>query len=388
MKNQLICIGILFLFQINSTIAQKAAHQSVADKIVNQVLDVQPGEVVMITGTTAEIEMFEDYIVAVAKAGGKPVVSLNMPEANKKAMMASSIEHLKIPNNFRVSIIKNVDCMINLSSVQDPLLLADIPEDRMAAAREADKAFMAADRIAPYRSVTLGQNGGIPSKAYAKSVNADYQQMVDMFWESVNVDYSKMAKDGKQMAALMKTGSQVKITSTHGTDLQFTIGKSNTGINSGRNADNTNSQGPSNVWLPAGEAYVAVNPTSANGKMVVPAMNFRGNKIKNLRMDFKNGKMVSISADSNIDALKKSINMSGKNVDVLSLLDIGLNKNSQPLKGSDYVSWEMAGMVSLAMGENAWAGGDLNADAAFNFHLPQTTLSIDGKTIVKDGKLQ
>ncbi len=67
---------------------------------------------------------------------------------------------------------------------------------------------------------------------------------------------------------------------------------------------------------------------------------------------------------------------------------IGLNKNSHQLEGSDYVSWEMAGMVSLGMGENGWAGGGVNADAAFNFHLPKATLSIDEKTIVKDGKLQ
>ncbi|MFT4761950.1 MAG: leucyl aminopeptidase (aminopeptidase T) [Paraglaciecola sp.] len=389
MKIKLIGIGILlFLFQINSTLAQTAAHQSVADKIVNQVLEVQPGEVVMITGTPAEVEMMEDYVVAVAKAGGQAFVSLDLPAAYKKAMMETSIDHLKIPNTFRISLIRNVDCFINLGSVQDPQLLADVPEDKLAASREAGKAFTAADKRAHYRGVEIGQTGGIPSKAYATSVNADHQQMLDMFWKSINVDYSKMAANGKQVATLMKAGSQVKLTSTYGTNLQFSIGKSDARINSGRTADNKNSQGPSNVWLPAGEAYVAINPASANGTMVVPAMDFRGSKIKNLKMTYKAGKMVSMSADSNIDALKKAIEMSKGDVDVLSLIDIGLNQNSHSLPDSDYASWEMAGMVTLAMGNNGWTGGNVDADGAFTFHLPKSTLSIDGKTIVSNGELQ
>jgi leucyl aminopeptidase (aminopeptidase T) len=389
MKRKLICIGmLLFLFQINSTLAQMTAHQSVADKIVNQVLEVQPGEVVMITGTPAEIEMMGDYRVAVGKAGGQAIISLVLPEANKRAIMEASIEHLKIPNTFGISIIRNVDCFINLGSVQDPQLFADVPEDKLVASREAGKAFAAADKRAHYRSVAIGQTGGIPSKAYATSVNADHQQMLDMFWKSINVDYSKMAANGKQMATLIKAGSQVKLTSTYGTDLQFSIGKSDVRINSGRTVDNTNSQGPSNVWLPAGEAYVAINPASANGTMVVPTMDFRGSKIKNLKMTYKAGKMVSMSADSNIDALKKAIEMSSEDVDVLSLIDIGLNQNSHSLPGSDYASWEMAGMVTLGIGNNGWAGGNVDADVGFTFHLPKSTLSIDGKTIVSNGELQ
>jgi hypothetical protein len=47
----------------------------------------------------------------------------------------------------------------------------------------------------------------------------------------------------------------------------------------------------------------------------------------------------------------------------------------------------MGGMVTLGLGNNSWAGGENDSDAALTLHVPGTTLSIDGKTIVKDGKL-
>ena len=388
MKCKLIVIGMFIcLFQINSNFAQTVDYQSVADKIVNQVLEVLPGEVVAINGTAADVEMLSEFLIAVSKAGGKPFVMLDIPEANKKILMETPIEYLKKPDLFSVAMARNVDCFINLSSIQNPELLSDVPEERLVASREADEPFRDAFQRTRSRSVTIGQSGGIPTKAYAKSVNADYKEMVDMFWKSVNADYKQMTVEGKAMATMLKAGSKVNLSSNYGTDIQFSIGKSSPRINSGLTSENINTTGTSDVWLPAGEAFVAVDPTSANGTIVVPSMNYRGTKIKNLKMKFKQGKMVDISADSNIDALKKAMEMSSPGFDLLSVLDIGLNPNSHQLKGSEYSSWEMVGMVTIGIGDNVWVGGTVDADNGYNFHLPKSTLTIDGNIIVKNGQL-
>ena len=68
-------------------------------------------------------------------------------------------------------------------------------------------------------------------------------------------------------------------------------------------------------------------------------------------------------------------------------IDLGLNPRSRTPTGSSYYSWEMGGMVTLGLGNNSWAGGENDSDAALALHVPGTTLSINGKTIVKDGKL-
>ena len=116
-------------------------------------------------------------------------------------------------------------------------------------------------------------------------------------------------------------------------------------------------------------------------------MTFRGVNIENLKLDFKNGQMTKFSADTNADMLEKYFDASSPKLKELSVLDIGLNPYSKSPSGSSYYSWEMGGMVTLGVGNNIWAGGDNDSDAALSFHLPGTTVSIDGKTVVDNGKL-
>ena len=92
-------------------------YESIADNVVNQSLEIQPGEVVIISGGQSEIELLESLQVAVAKVGGQPIVQLNLPRANKRAIMETPMEHLgrtptaglalpQIPDSFPLESIR------------------------------------------------------------------------------------------------------------------------------------------------------------------------------------------------------------------------------------------------------------------------------------------
>ena len=49
-------------------------YDAIAHKIVNYTLEVQPAEVVIITGTPAELDLLSALSLAVFKAGGQPTV--------------------------------------------------------------------------------------------------------------------------------------------------------------------------------------------------------------------------------------------------------------------------------------------------------------------------
>ena len=180
----------------------------------------------------------------------------------------------------------------------------------------------------------------------------------------------------------------VKIKNDAGTDLSLKIGAQPIKINSGSSLANMGENGPAQAWLPAGEVYACTDPKSANGTVVVPLMEFRGKQIKNLRLSFANGKLTDIKADENVELIKKALEMSTGDKDVLSIFDIGINQNSRILKNSNYYSWEMGGMVTLVIGDNTWAGGNVKSGTSFNFHLPNTTASIDGVSVVSNGELK
>ena len=363
-------------------------YKSIANKIVIHGLDVQPGENVVINGTPAHLELMAELQVAVSKAGGKSVIEINLPEADKRILMETPMEYLKLPSTYQLMQNRNVDCFINVNSTQNPDLLDEVPEERLAAVRQASQPFSASARRAKYRSVSLGQVGGIPTAAYAESVGADKDEMIEMFWNAVDTDYETLLYNGNRIADALKSGAYAQLTCPAGSNLTFTLDYFKARTNCGSSAETSASSGPSSTWLPAGEAYIGVVPTSANGVLVVPFLVFRGGELENLRMTFQNGRITNLTADKNIELLKKAMDISTGLKDVLSLLDVGLNPNSSQLEGSHYLSYEMAGIVTLGVGNNSWAGGNVDSDFSIDFQLTNTTLVVDGRTIVQDGQLK
>ena len=368
--------------------AQSSYYDTIAENIVNQSLAVQPGEVIIINGGPTEVDLMAAIEVAVAKAGGESIVQLSIPEANKRMIMETPMEHLRRLPTAGLLMNRIADGFISVGSVQDPDLFADVPEERLSVARKSGLPLADAFATATVRTVALGQTGGIPTEAYAKTQGADYEEMASVFWESVGVSSETLAHDAKAIASYLKPGTAMKLTTTAGTDLSFKVADVAARINAGRTADVVQPSGSASVWLPAGEAYAAVDLHSASGTLVIPHLTFRGEAVHNLRVTFAGGTIASMTADSGVEKVKAYLDASDAPSKRLSVVDVGVNKESRPLEGSNYVSWEMAGMVTLMVGNNTWTGGDNNAESALPFHVAGATLTADGKVLVQNGELQ
>lgn len=362
-------------------------YDGIADRIVNQSLAVQPGEIVVINGNVTDVELMGAMQIAVSKAGGESILQVNIPEANKRSLMEAPMEYLGQLRTGQLTLLRMADAIINVASIANPELFADVPEDRLAATRRANTPLNAAFRNASVRSVTLGQTGGIPTEAYAKSIGANPKELDAMFWKAVAVEPNALSMSARKIASMMQPGTPGRLTSKAGTDLSFSIDKTPARINAGRVADVESDHGPTSVWLPAGEAYTCLNSASVNGTLVVPQMMFRGVEVRNLKMNFKDGKMTKLSADSNEKMLKEYFAASNEQTSQVSAISIGLNPHSQPLKGAQFLSWEMGGMVTIGLGNNGWAGGDNAGDGAFTAHLTGASLEVGKSKVVSEGAL-
>ena len=372
---------------INTASADQLNYDAIAEKMVTHALNVQPGETVFITGQPSELDLLGALSVAANKAGGKTMILMNIREVNKRILMETPLEYLKMPSPFYIMLLRTADCVISTSSDNDPTLFSEAPEERLAAARQANLPLEDSYNHLKFRHVGLGQTGGIPTKAYAESQGADYEEMVTMFWQAVNTDYERMKKTGDKLKAVFKSGSHVHISSKAGTDLVCKIADIPARVNYGSTRDNPADFGPTYAWLPAGEVYTCVDTASAEGTVVVPKTTFRGNVIKNLKLVFSNGHLLRLSADENEDKVLDYFEQGTGAKDIFSIIDIGINPDSHLLPGSDYRSFEMAGMVSVGIGDNAWAGGDLISDIGLIYHLADVTLSVDENKLVDNGKL-
>lgn len=391
MKKQLSTCTVVItfvLFGVGLVQAEPTSWDSISEKIIKYALNVKPGETVIINGEPTQIEFLGSLQVATEKAGGLPILQLDIPLANKRSLMETPMDYLGQPQLYKIQQMRGADCVIDVRSVQEPGIYADVPEVRLSANRRSADLMNQALKRAHFRKVSIGQVGGIPTKPYAKSQKASYKDMISMFWDSVDVDYDQLKKSGEMVATKLQPDSQVHLVTTSGTDLTFKIGRSPPRINSGRTADNIVTSGVAQVWLPAGETYACTNTTSASGILVVPHLNFRGIPITNIRITFENGRITDFKAEKNAKMLQEFFKFAKGDIGVLSVVDIGLNPNSYPLERSTYISFEMSGVITLGIGNNTWAGCEVESDTGLLMHIKDATLSIDNIPLVENGKLK
>jgi len=206
----------------------------------------------------------------------------------------------------------------------------------------------------------------------------------------VNLDSSTLQAKGAQVAKVLAAGNEFHITNPNGTDLKLRTKGRPVSVSDGIISASDIQKGGADlqVWLPAGEVYFVPVPGSVEGKIVQPKNSLEGREIQNLILTFANGKLASMTGTgSGFDLLKSRYGAAGEGRDVLGYVDFGINPNIKVPKQSPG-EWVSAGTISVGIGGNIWAGGDIGISFAYAVFLPGSTVTLDGKTIIRDGQLQ
>ena len=360
--------------------------QATARMIVNEAVQVKENEGVLITGDATKIPLMEAIAVEVAKKGGFPHLVLESPEVAKRVLTECSPTYLSTPNQMTIAEIKHTNVQISLSSVEDPTYLAKVPEERVALVRKASQAVTEALYSRPMRTVSLG-NPMMPSAGIARFYGVPLADMEARFWEAVNTPPATIAENGRKVKEALASGREIHIQTQAGTDLRFKLAGRKVTLADGQ-IHNPPVDKPEQVWLPAGEVFTAPDASTVNGTVFVPLAEYRGNKIKDLKLTFQGGKVTKIEAAQNAEVLKEALAKSAGDKDLFSFIDIGVNPNSRMMKSSDYCTYEMGGMVTMGIGQAPWLDCPNQSDFAQEFFIPRATVEVDGRVIVRDGTIQ
>ena len=380
---------IVSVAQTPATGSTNTDLEKVASDLVNKCANIKESEIVFVSGGVKDLELLENIAVNVRKIGAYPLVIINSDRMTRKMYTDVPEKYDSQSPDLDMHLMKFVTTFISVPSNETSDLLADIPPERFAKRSEANEPILEALQKNPIKMVELG-NGMYPTKANAEEFEISLEKLTDIFWSGINVDYEKLAANGKKLESMLAGGNELVITNKNGTNLTVNIAKSpafcSDGIISAE--DLKKGYAGSGVFLPAGEVYLAPVAGSANGKVVIDNYSFMGKTIEGLVLEFKNGKLVSINAKSEFDSLKKYYDAQGKGKDEFGLVDFGINPNVVIPAGSKLQAWMPAGMITIGMGNNIWAGGNNDANSALNFFLPGCSVKVDGKILVDNGNLK
>lgn len=142
------------------------------------------------------------------------------------------------------------------------------------------------------------------------------------------------------------------------------------------------------TWLPAGELILPAAAGTADGRVVVDKVLWRGQEIRNLTLVYSKGRLTAMTADSNLEGLKEAYDGSGGAKDQFGYIDIGLNPEARLPLGTGRVVWMAPGAITLGLGDNRGFGGTNASEFGLATQLGGATLKADGVTVIENGNLR
>ena len=388
-------IGVLFLallvsFSVGLTQEGEKSTSSIelAQRLVNHCARIQENEIVLISGGVRDIKLLEDVATHVRKVGAFPLVTLNSDRMDRRYFDEVPANYDAQVPELAYKLATMIDARINISYSENSSLLADVPPERIAAVAKSFAPISTLRNKRRVRSVSLG-NGLNPTADRAQQFGLSMEELAEVYWSGVNIDYAKLESIGNSIQKKLAGGKEIHITNRNGTDLKVQIEAKPVSVSDGVISEHDVQQGGAacQVWLPAGEVYLVPVPGTAQGKIVVDKQFYLDKEIKSLELTFMDGKLSNMKAKSGLETLKARYDVSGEGKDEFAFIDVGVNPNVKIPKNSKMDAWMASGMIIVGLGNNTWAGGENESDFALPNFLPGSTLKVDGEVIVENGVL-
>lgn len=227
----------------------------------------------------------------------------------------------------------------------------------------------------------------------ADGLPGEHTAALDKVYESaLAIDYRAMAA-AQQRAATRLAAGQVRVTTPAGTDLRFEIRdrpfNRQDGVATARRMAGAKVRVDREIEFPAGVLRVAPVEETANGVLVIPEARFGGARTKNLRLEFKDGKITSMIASEGLAAVQNELQAAGDAAFRFREFGLGFNPRLRPLKDSRILPYFAygAGIVRISLGDNEELGGAVRGGYRRWFFLPDATVTAGALTLVRGGAL-
>lgn len=253
-----------------------------AKNLVNYSCRLQPGEKVLIEFVGLEKEFADELVAQVYKAGALPFITIKDPYINRAVYMGTTKEHMELTAKYEAFRMSDMDAYIGIRSGDNATETSDVPAEKLNLYQKyLWNPVHGRIRVPNTKWVVLRY----PSPSMAQSASMSTQAFEDFYFDVCTLDYGKMSKAMDPLKELMEKTDRVHIKGK-GTDLTFSI--------KGLPAIKCSGE----VNIPDGEVFTAPVKTSVNGVITYNTPAVRdGFTYENIRLEFKDGKIVNATAN-------------------------------------------------------------------------------------------
>ena len=261
-----------------------------AKNLVNYSCNLQKNEKILIEAGIYAQPLINEIIKQVYNKGGFPFVKLKDSTVTKQLLLNTTKEHSSLMAKYDKFIMEDMDAYIGITASNNLYELTDISKQCMQDySINYQKPVHHETRVPKTKWVILQY----PTPSFAQQAGKSTQSFEDFYFNVCNLDYQNMNKKMDNLKALMEKTDRVKIIGKD-TFLEFSI----KGINAVKCAGEMN--------IPDGEVYTAPIKDSVNGTITfnIPSV-YNGIRFENIKLTFKDGKIVNATSLSNTDKLNE-----------------------------------------------------------------------------------
>jgi aminopeptidase len=345
---------------------------------------LKEGDIVQVTSGAHDLHFAELVALECYKIGAIPTLSASTDQYSKRVLTEVPLKYLEATPKQMIALAEVLTARIIIEPYNDPGILAKVPEESIGARRRATKPV--SDRMRE-RNVKWAYIG-YPTRKTAKFYGINYEKFKNMFWEAMNINYKQLAEREEKVAKHLRGKNEIHLTTKKGTNLTFSIKNRQIQLDDGIISDKDMADRDPGLNLPTGEIFVAPIEDSANGVAVYDAPTYyKGLKIENLKLTYKDGKIVDARASRGLNVFKKALSHASGDKDKLGEFGMGMNPKVKEVIGYTLTDEKTIGTVHLALGENRhFPGGRNNSNIHWDILIHNPTIKVDREIIMKEGK--
>jgi aminopeptidase len=364
-------------------------HRAIATSIATVSAAVQVGDLVRIGGTAEDVPFMERIAVAVAAAGGHPLVTVFSSETLRNWYEQVPAQYDTLRDEWLWRIARSADVEIRVGSL-DPAAFDSVDPARLDAWDRANAGLGALRGERDVRIVYVGNGSLNPSDWRARMLGLERSELDRLFHQGLMADHARLAAAGAPLREILRGASRVRVRHPNGTDVTVGIaGGTRIVLSDGTTMPPPRAPGLegelNTTWLPGGEVTLGLDPERADGKLVLERVFFEGAAIGPLTLSYSGGRLISVESDADASALRRILQSPLPLSDRLTGLKFGLNPH---VTDTSILPFMGAGMVSLSVGSNIMLGGDLDLPYTVFLTLAGTTVEVDGHVVVENGVLR
>ena len=231
------------------------------------------------------IDIPDDFIIAlmraVREAGGTPLVEVRHPRVSRELLLEADEAQATLIRDLELFRMKKVQAYIAVRGSSNASENADVPSGRMQLYSKITRP-VTDWRINRTRWCVLRW----PTPSMAQAAGMSTEAFENLYFDVCTMDYPRMARAMAPLEKRMKRADRVHLKAP-GTDLTFSI----KGIGAQMCKGDRN--------IPDGEVFSCPVKNSVNGaiRFNTPTI-YAGTKFENVRLEFKDGKIIDASANN------------------------------------------------------------------------------------------